>query len=212
MYDVAKVPMSFTWEIFGDFEAEYVDCYKMFNPIDRKTLEATVSNWAAAILTLVSLLPNHPDIAALNLNETVALQATATSGTKAQAVITAHDESVRKGVAKEQMAVSTDEISSHDGGVHGGRNDDMLQSVVELHDSVSDHHDIDGSVHENVLGTAATKQATDVPGTIGWVHVLPFAVLLLLGVIIKRSRTDRTSCFRLRHRSASLPIRSEHRV
>ena len=77
------------------------------------------------------------------------------------------------GVTK-RWTLGVAKLSSHDGGLHGGRNYGLLQSVVELHDSASDHHNTDGSVHENVLGTAREKQSADVPGTVGWVHVLPF--------------------------------------
>lgn len=208
MYDVAKVPMSFTWEIYGDLDAEYVDCYKMFNPVDQKTLETTVANWASAILTLVSLLPNHPDIAALGLNTTSALQGTTALQNTTHAL---HIEPAGKDNTENVIGTSNDNVKSHDGGVHGGRNDDVLQSV-ELHDSASDHPFIDGTVHENLIGGVQQKQAADVPGTVGWVHVLPFVVLLLLGVVYKRSRTERTPWLRLRLRSNSLPMRSEHRV
>ncbi|KAL8524347.1 hypothetical protein ACS0TY_014071 [Phlomoides rotata] len=34
MYDVARVPMAFTFEIYGDLKASSRDCFKMFNPID----------------------------------------------------------------------------------------------------------------------------------------------------------------------------------
>jgi hypothetical protein len=33
MYEVLKVPLSFTWEIFGDASASFEDCFKMFNPV-----------------------------------------------------------------------------------------------------------------------------------------------------------------------------------
>lgn len=32
MYMVLNVPLAFTWEIYGDEEADYLDCYKAFNP------------------------------------------------------------------------------------------------------------------------------------------------------------------------------------
>lgn len=32
MYDVLKVPVASTWEIYGDEEAGFEDCFKMFNP------------------------------------------------------------------------------------------------------------------------------------------------------------------------------------
>lgn len=33
MYSVLKVPLSFTWEIFGDPDATFEDCFRMFNPL-----------------------------------------------------------------------------------------------------------------------------------------------------------------------------------
>lgn len=33
MYDVLKVPLAFTWEIYGDSSADFSDCFKMFNPV-----------------------------------------------------------------------------------------------------------------------------------------------------------------------------------
>ncbi|KAF6172440.1 hypothetical protein GIB67_006953 [Kingdonia uniflora] len=37
MYDVLKVPMAFTFEIYGDMEASSRDCFRMFNPVDLTT-------------------------------------------------------------------------------------------------------------------------------------------------------------------------------
>ncbi|KAL0326014.1 UNVERIFIED_CONTAM: hypothetical protein Sradi_5170700 [Sesamum radiatum] len=34
MYDIARVPMAFTFEIYGDLKASSKDCFRMFNPID----------------------------------------------------------------------------------------------------------------------------------------------------------------------------------
>ncbi|PNY16779.1 carboxypeptidase a6-like protein [Trifolium pratense] len=34
MYDVVRVPMAFTFEIYGDVTAPSSDCFKMFNPTD----------------------------------------------------------------------------------------------------------------------------------------------------------------------------------
>jgi hypothetical protein len=39
MFDVLKVPMSFTWEIYGDNSASFEDCFKMFNPITRQSFQ-----------------------------------------------------------------------------------------------------------------------------------------------------------------------------
>ena len=59
IHDVAGVPMSSIWEIFGDLKADFSDCFKTSNPIDQATVEATVANWAAAVLSLVELLLNY---------------------------------------------------------------------------------------------------------------------------------------------------------
>jgi hypothetical protein len=39
MFEVLKVPMSFTWEIYGDENASYEDCFKMFNPLGQQHFE-----------------------------------------------------------------------------------------------------------------------------------------------------------------------------
>lgn len=36
MFEVLKVPMSFTWEIYGDESASYDDCFRMFNPLGKQ--------------------------------------------------------------------------------------------------------------------------------------------------------------------------------
>ncbi|GJU35788.1 Zn-dependent exopeptidase [Tanacetum coccineum] len=41
MFDVARVPMSFTFEIYGDEKASSRDCFKMFNPVDHPTFNGT---------------------------------------------------------------------------------------------------------------------------------------------------------------------------
>lgn len=61
MYDIAKVPMSFTFEIFGDSEASSKDCFKMFNPIDFATFNRVVNNWCAAFLTIFETGPRWLD-------------------------------------------------------------------------------------------------------------------------------------------------------
>jgi hypothetical protein len=35
MFEVLKVPMAFTWEIYGDESASYDDCFRMFNPLGK---------------------------------------------------------------------------------------------------------------------------------------------------------------------------------
>lgn len=34
-----NVPLSFTWEIYGDAKAHYLDCFRMFNPLTREHLD-----------------------------------------------------------------------------------------------------------------------------------------------------------------------------
>ncbi len=197
MYDVAGVPMSFTWEIFGDLKADFSDCFKMFNPIDQATVEATVANWAAAILSLVELLPNHPDIAAMNLTPVTNVPATSSNKTAAMAV-TASKLSAEERDSDTALAVDRKDTPVYDDAVHGGRNDAMLQLTGDIKESASGHYDLDGSVHENVL-KGQMLHASDMPG-FSWLYLLPVTILLLLGFLLKRARTDRTPWLRVRPR------------
>ncbi|KAJ4770592.1 Zn-dependent exopeptidases superfamily protein [Rhynchospora pubera] len=52
MYDIAKVPMAFTFEIYGDASASQKDCFRMFNPIDKTTFQAVIDKWCTAFITL----------------------------------------------------------------------------------------------------------------------------------------------------------------
>ncbi|XP_078177934.1 Zn-dependent exopeptidases superfamily protein isoform X2 [Carex rostrata] len=52
MYDIAKVPMAFTFEIYGDASASQNDCFRMFNPIDKTTFQTVIDNWCTAFITL----------------------------------------------------------------------------------------------------------------------------------------------------------------
>ncbi|KAM0871445.1 hypothetical protein ACQ4PT_039382 [Festuca glaucescens] len=40
LYDIAKVPMPFTFEIYGDEKASTDDCFKMFNPVEKTTFDS----------------------------------------------------------------------------------------------------------------------------------------------------------------------------
>ena len=45
MYDRLKVPLSLTWEIYGDNDAHFNDCFRMFNPTTRERFdEVTLSH------------------------------------------------------------------------------------------------------------------------------------------------------------------------
>jgi hypothetical protein len=73
MYVLLKVPLAFTWEIYGDTTAEYDDCFRMFNPLDRITFERVLDDWAGAIFRLMELLPSHPSTPALDLTRWVGI-------------------------------------------------------------------------------------------------------------------------------------------
>eukprot|EP00898_Chlorokybus_atmophyticus_P002578 jgi/Chlat1/3320/Chrsp22S03474 len=65
MYESMKVPYAYTFEIFGDTDANSNDCFRMFNPTTKPLLEQTVANWTAAFLTLLQLLAaSNPTTAA----------------------------------------------------------------------------------------------------------------------------------------------------
>ncbi|KAI3895919.1 hypothetical protein MKW98_025710 [Papaver atlanticum] len=52
MYEVAKVPMTFTFEIYGDTDASSKDCFKMFNPTDTITFNRVLNDWCGAFFTI----------------------------------------------------------------------------------------------------------------------------------------------------------------
>lgn len=45
MFEVLKVPMSFTWEIYGDESASYDDCFRMFNPLGKPRFDEVRRRW-----------------------------------------------------------------------------------------------------------------------------------------------------------------------
>ncbi|XP_031254636.1 metallocarboxypeptidase A-like protein TRV_02598 [Pistacia vera] len=61
MFDVVRVPMAFTFEIYGDNTASSNDCFKMFNPVDHSTFNGVLNSWSAAFFTIFKLGPNHLD-------------------------------------------------------------------------------------------------------------------------------------------------------
>ncbi|PIA46859.1 hypothetical protein AQUCO_01500416v1 [Aquilegia coerulea] len=66
MYDVMKVPMAFTFEIYGDKEASMKDCFRMFNPVDRTTFNRVVNDWSAAFFTIFKMGPHWMDLVHFN--------------------------------------------------------------------------------------------------------------------------------------------------
>ncbi|XVF35840.1 hypothetical protein REPUB_Repub19eG0005700 [Reevesia pubescens] len=61
MYDVVRVPMAFTFEIYGDDTASSKDCFKMFNPVDHTTFKRVLNDWSAAFFTIFKLGPRQID-------------------------------------------------------------------------------------------------------------------------------------------------------
>lgn len=55
MYDIARVPMAFTFEIYGDGTASSKDCFKMFNPVDRPDFNRVLDDWSATFFTMFNL-------------------------------------------------------------------------------------------------------------------------------------------------------------
>ena len=37
MHEELRVPMAFTWEIFGNMTADFHDCFRMFNPVSLRS-------------------------------------------------------------------------------------------------------------------------------------------------------------------------------
>lgn len=59
MFDKARVPMAFTFEIYGDAAASSKDCFKMFNPTDHGTFHRVLSEWSAAFFSIFKLGPEY---------------------------------------------------------------------------------------------------------------------------------------------------------
>ena len=50
------VPSTETWEVYGNQEAAYYDCFGMFNPIEKSVLQDYVRNWTGAALEHITHL------------------------------------------------------------------------------------------------------------------------------------------------------------
>lgn len=62
MYDIVKVPMAFTFEIYGDDAASPKDCFKMFNPVNHTAFNRVLNDWSAAFFTIFKLGPDQLDV------------------------------------------------------------------------------------------------------------------------------------------------------
>lgn len=55
MFDIARIPMAFTFEIYGDENVSSKDCFKMFNPVDHATFNRVLNDWSAAFFTMFNM-------------------------------------------------------------------------------------------------------------------------------------------------------------
>jgi hypothetical protein len=60
MHDVLNIPISSTWEIYGDMNAAFDDCFRMFNPMHVQEKDDVVDRWVASLLYAISGLARHP--------------------------------------------------------------------------------------------------------------------------------------------------------
>ncbi|CAO2833749.1 unnamed protein product [Amaranthus hypochondriacus] len=69
IYEIAKVPLAFTFEIYGDESVSSKDCFKMFNPTDQTTFKRVLNDWSAAFFTIFKFGPQLLGVA--NTEESV---------------------------------------------------------------------------------------------------------------------------------------------
>lgn len=56
----AGIPITSTWEIYGDEKASFHDCFRMFNPLNQETFTRYVDRWVATLVFFVTQLAHHP--------------------------------------------------------------------------------------------------------------------------------------------------------
>jgi len=62
IFERLKIPLVFTWEIYGNDRAHYLDCFNMFNPLSADGYEDEVNNWSLAFFSLMNIMHQHPRI------------------------------------------------------------------------------------------------------------------------------------------------------
>ena len=62
MHETLKVPISSTWEIYGDMQADFDDCWRMFNPIGAEEKDEVVDRWVGSLFYAIwyALSERHP--------------------------------------------------------------------------------------------------------------------------------------------------------
>lgn len=71
MQDEEHVGLVMTWEVYGDDNASFSDCFRIFNPLEEQGYESVVGQWTAAVFALVSALPGHPSVPELAVKEVI---------------------------------------------------------------------------------------------------------------------------------------------
>jgi hypothetical protein len=66
MHDELGVGVVMTWEVYGDDDAPFEDCFRMFNPVTEKGYKRVVDQWTAMVFALLAALPGHPAIPELD--------------------------------------------------------------------------------------------------------------------------------------------------
>jgi hypothetical protein len=68
MHDELGVGVVMTWEVYGDDDASFEDCFRMFNPLTKEGYVKVVDQWTAAVFAFVAALPGHPAVPELKIN------------------------------------------------------------------------------------------------------------------------------------------------
>ncbi|KAH9300095.1 hypothetical protein KI387_011678, partial [Taxus chinensis] len=56
MYEIVRVPLAFTFEIYGEPKVSSEDCFRMFNPLDSSIFENILENWCTAFFRMFMIL------------------------------------------------------------------------------------------------------------------------------------------------------------
>lgn len=67
VYLKGNASIAMTWEIYGDMSADYMDCFKAFNPTTEQAFHGLLHTWSNAIFELMLVIRDHPDFAHLGL-------------------------------------------------------------------------------------------------------------------------------------------------
>jgi hypothetical protein len=171
MYEVLKVPVAMTWEIYGDLKAHNNDCFRMFNPLTSEAHNATVQRWSMAVLHTVLLMAGHPAVAHLDLRQ----RASAFHSRASQA----EDASSQEHVTDAAVADGSMRWRPHP----RIRDVAQLSTGSRLHDGVANAH---GAVHADGSQHAAAQVPMYQPGRSMLTAAAFFVVTVVLWCIARR--------------------------